>query len=638
MRRSSSRSISTRALSSARPASRIAADASASPRRAASAASRADCHVGERRGDPRLSGLDRGGGRRKRLLDLGEPVDPDQPLGRGGAEAGGDEAVPAAKPAVAGDEALADRERDALVPLDHSDLREPAAQRRRRLDMGGERLAAGGQRRIAGKGLRAGPAPRRVAVERRLEIVAERGGERALVARIGLDMIDRAVAARAFDRLDQRLGFRFERGERGAGGRAFAFGRVARRGGLLAARLGGGDRLAGGLEPGFRRLAAAARGASASTRGASSPRPAICSSSRRLSASARASFAPRRFERGPGDPRLRLLGRLDGARLAELGLGLAGRILELDGADVDRAARRLGGGEPGGDVAALLLEPGQRRLGVLAQRRFALAVAEEGGAALGKLAQAAGDPVALGPEGRELVAERGRAVARRLGGGAPFGERLGRLGLPGGRGALRFRRLLDRGDGGLGLALRGVGGGRGLAPAGEDHPAFGDPDLVGELAVALGRLRLAAQRRGAHLHVGEHFVEPDEIGLGGAQFLLGVLAADVEAGNPGRFLEHQPPLGRLGGDDGADLALADQGRRMGAGGGVGEQQGDVLGAHVAAVDPVGGAGAALDPAGDLDVADRRQGRRRPACPRPRARRAARLRRSRAPGGRRCRRR
>ena len=45
--------------------------------------------------------------------------------------------------------------------------------------------------------------------------------------------------------------------------------------------------------------------------------------------------------------------------------------------------------------------------------------------------------------------------------------------------------------------------------------------------------------------------------------------------------------------------------RMGAGRGVGEQQGDVLGADVAAVDPIGGAGAALDPAGDLDVADRR---------------------------------
>jgi hypothetical protein len=40
---------------------------------------------------------------------------------------------------------------------------------------------------------------------------------------------------------------------------------------------------------------------------------------------------------------------------------------------------------------------------------------------------------------------------------------------------------------------------------------------------------------------------------------------------------------------------------MGAGGGVGEQEGDVAGAHVAAVDAVSRAGAALDPARDLDI-------------------------------------
>ena len=45
--------------------------------------------------------------------------------------------------------------------------------------------------------------------------------------------------------------------------------------------------------------------------------------------------------------------------------------------------------------------------------------------------------------------------------------------------------------------------------------------------------------------------------------------------------------------------------RMGAGRGVGEQQGDVLLADVAAVDPIGRAGAALDPPGDLDLAHRR---------------------------------
>ena len=127
-------------------------------------------------------------------------------------------------------------------------------------------------------------------------------------------------------------------------------------------------------------------------------------------------------------------------------------------------------------------------------------------------------------------------------------------------------------------------------------------DLVGQRAVALGRPRLPPQRRGPRLLLGQQFVEPLEIGFGRAQLLLGVLAPGVQAGNARRFLQHHPPLDRLGGDHRADPALADQRRRMGAGRGVGEQQRDVLLADVAAVDPVGRAGAALDPAGDLALA------------------------------------
>ena len=43
---------------------------------------------------------------------------------------------------------------------------------------------------------------------------------------------------------------------------------------------------------------------------------------------------------------------------------------------------------------------------------------------------------------------------------------------------------------------------------------------------------------------------------------------------------------------------------------------DVLGADVAAVDPIGRAGAALDPAGDLDLAERRDRDVAAACRRP----------------------
>ena len=52
----------------------------------------------------------------------------------------------------------------------------------------------------------------------------------------------------------------------------------------------------------------------------------------------------------------------------------------------------------------------------------------------------------------------------------------------------------------------------------------------------------------------------------------------------------------------ADLPLAHERGRVSAGRCIGEQEGDVLGANVAAVDPIGRAGTPLDPPGDLAFA------------------------------------
>ena len=194
---------------------------------------------------------------------------------------------------------------------------------------------------------------------------------------------------------------------------------------------------------------------------------------------------------------------------------------------------------------------------------------------------------------------------------------------------LRFGdRLVDSLDlfgRGLGFRGRRLRRALGLDPARVEQPRFDRADLVGQLAIAFGGARLAPQLRGALLLVAEDFAEPREIGFGRAQLLLGILAPRVKPGNARRLLEQQPPLDRLGGDDRADLALADERRRVGAGRRIGEQQGDVLGADVAAVDPIGGAGAALDPPGDLAFA----GAALVACDRARA--GSRLRRSRAAG-------
>src|SRR5207237_964124 len=78
----------------------------------------------------------------------------------------------------------------------------------------------------------------------------------------------------------------------------------------------------------------------------------------------------------------------------------------------------------------------------------------------------------------------------------------------------------------------------------------------------------------------------------------------------GSFLKDQPPVLRLGGDQLGNLALAHQGRRVRTRGGVGEQQLDITGADLAAVDAEGGPFALVDPPDHLDhrmVVDRRRG-------------------------------
>ncbi len=152
--------------------------------------------------------------------------------------------------------------------------------------------------------------------------------------------------------------------------------------------------------------------------------------------------------------------------------------------------------------------------------------------------------------------------------------------------------------GGSGL----IGSSGGLAIAGEQRAALGEQDLGRKLGIALGGARLPAKRRGAIVHVGEDFIQPGEIGLAGAQLLLGVAAADVKSGNARRFFQHGAALGRLGGNDGSDLALADQRRAVRTGGGVGEDERDVLGAHVAAIGAIGAARATLDAAHDFQLA------------------------------------
>ena len=140
---------------------------------------------------------------------------------------------------------------------------------------------------------------------------------------------------------------------------------------------------------------------------------------------------------------------------------------------------------------------------------------------------------------------------------------------------------------------------RRIAPAREDQPRLGRANLVRQGLVPLRLPRLPFQRGDLAVEPRHQVFQPRKVRFGLAQLAFGVAAADVQAADPRRFFQHLPPFGRLGRDDRRDPPLADQGRRMRAGRGIGEGQRDVLRAHVAAVHAIGAAGPALDPAHDL---------------------------------------
>ena len=182
-----------------------------------------------------------------------------------------------------------------------------------------------------------------------------------------------------------------------------------------------------------------------------------------------------------------------------------------------------------------------------------------------------------------------------------FGELLGQRGL-------RLLRLFGRGlapaatcaSAPSRLLARRLGSGGGIAPAGEQQPRLGDADLVGQDLVALGLLGLPAQR-------GDLRCRARPSGLRAARGSFSVARSLLSASRRRTWRPAIPAASSsimrrsvgLAAMTCGDLALADQRGRVRAGGGIGESQRHILGAHVAAVDAIGAARAALDPAGDF---------------------------------------
>ena len=125
--------------------------------------------------------------------------------------------------------------------------------------------------------------------------------------------------------------------------------------------------------------------------------------------------------------------------------------------------------------------------------------------------------------------------------------------------------------------------------------------MVGEILVAgrLARLALEIGKLGVERR--DHVLQPVQVGFRRPQAQLGFVAPGMEPGDARRLLQQRAAVAGPGLDDGFHLALAHQRGRPRPGGGVGEQNLDVAGADVLAVDAVLRPRAAFDAPGDFQL-------------------------------------
>ncbi len=241
-----------------------------------------------------------------------------------------------------------------------------------------------------------------------------------------------------------------------------------------------------------------------------------------------------------------------------------------------------------GEVAAHLLQPGGGCGQRLARPRLL------GGDLL------AGEPVAL-QRGARLPL--GLAQLRQPGGGLGRGGARGGGG-GGGGGHRRLRLCQGRMGVASGALDLGALDGQQLGLGGADEPGDG--------AVAVGLPGLTLQPLQLRLQLPAQILGAGEIGFGGAQLQLGLVAAGMQAGDAGGFLQDGTTVVRLGIDQAADRALAHQAGGMRAGGKIGEQRLHVARPRLAAVDAIDAAAAALNAPADLQLRRFMERRRRGA--------------------------
>ena len=211
-------------------------------------------------------------------------------------------------------------------------------------------------------------------------------------------------------------------------------------------------------------------------------------------------------------------------------------------------------------------------------------------------------PVTLARQLHQPVGQVAGRIAGRHGCGAIIGQFADCLLLAFGKFALAGRCRFDGLASHIRLGARRLGCGLRLLPAHEDEARLCLLNLARQFAITFGLPRLPLQRLPPRIHIAQYGRKTVEVGFGCAQFLLGILAADMQARNPCCLFEHHAPFLRLGSDDRANPALADKRRAMRTRCRIGKDQRDILCAHIAAIGTIGTAGAALDPADNLKLA------------------------------------
>ena len=138
-----------------------------------------------------------------------------------------------------------------------------------------------------------------------------------------------------------------------------------------------------------------------------------------------------------------------------------------------------------------------------------------------------------------------------------------------------------------------------IAPAQQEQKGLGLVDQTRQVAIARRLAGLAPQPLQLAFDLRDDVGQAAEIGFGGLQAQLRLMAALVQAGNAGGLFEDGAARERLLIDQDGDLALAHQSRRSGAGGSIGKENLHVALTHLAAIDAVGRTRVPLDPPRDL---------------------------------------